>query len=514
VLARSGLVLLILLLVSPAGLRAREDPLSNPKPIVAKERLRLTHPVRVVSAVDFTPRGECVASGAGDGIVRLWDARSGRERRQLHASNSPVSAVCFSPDGHYLVSGGDDGVVHLWNADSGKELHRMTGHNGPISGLCFSPDGKTIASGSHDGSARIWTVANGTEVLVAAEESSQRMVNALCFTSDGRGLALGLLGGNIEMWRTTPGRRPDWNKHGNGNIGAFALSPDGKTLASTDKSDPYEVVLWEMSTGEVRASLSRDQGILQVAFAADGRSLFFGRMDGEIWSRSPAGKARHLGSHDGRVSGLVLSRDGHVLASSSLDGTVRLWDVPLTLAEDRFAEDNPAVDISAAAAQSLFKELQGTDATAAYRAIQELSHSPSRALPLLREHVKPIQSAVFEQISRHIADLDDNSFAVRERASAELGQLGATAEPALTAAMASDPSAEVRRRITELLEHAAYPLIPTPQEVFQIRCTELLEAIGTPEASAILKQLAGGSNLARLTREARAALERLERRPR
>jgi hypothetical protein len=71
------------------------------------------------------------------------------------------------------------------------------------------------------------------------------------------------------------------------------------------------------------------------------------------------------------------------------------------------------------------------------------------------------------------------------------------------------PSLEVYLRAQRLLrEHAANPLNYTPDELRQIRAVAVLEHIGSGEAQALLKKLAGGTP-ALLTAEALASLERL-----
>ena len=79
-------------------------------------------------------------------------------------------------------------------------------------------------------------------------------------------------------------------------------------------------------------------------------------------------------------------------------------------------------------------------------------------------------------------------------------------------ALESDPSPEARRRIGKLLDALAGPV--TAGEALRVlRAVEVLEYIGTPEAQAVLKELAQGAPEARLTQEAKAALDRLAKRP-
>ncbi|MHC5826967.1 MAG: WD40 repeat domain-containing protein, partial [Nostoc sp.] len=55
--------------------------------------------------------------------------------------NTKVYDVSFSPDGKLLASGSGDGTVKLWDAAIGKELNTLKGHSDRIYSVNFSPDG-------------------------------------------------------------------------------------------------------------------------------------------------------------------------------------------------------------------------------------------------------------------------------------------------------------------------------------------------------------------------------------
>jgi hypothetical protein len=112
------------------------------------------------------------------------------------------------------------------------------------------------------------------------------------------------------------------------------------------------------------------------------------------------------------------------------------------------------------------------------------------------------------RLRRLIAELDDDDFAARESATKELGRLDVLAESALRAALEGDVPQERRRRVEKLLEQLRGPITTT--EIRQaVRAVAVLEHIGTPEARQLLRKLTEGAPDARLTREAKAALERL-----
>ena len=75
-------------------------------------------------------------------------------------------------------------------------------------------------------------------------------------------------------------------------------------------------------------------------------------------------------------------------------------------------------------------------------------------------------------------------------------------------ALKSTQSAEVRRRIEYLMEHMQSSG-ESGERLKQTRALEVLEAMGTPAARALLDELAKGAADAWVTREAKATLERL-----
>jgi hypothetical protein len=113
-------------------------------------------------------------------------------------------------------------------------------------------------------------------------------------------------------------------------------------------------------------------------------------------------------------------------------------------------------------------------------------------------------------LEQFLADLDSDRFAVRQRAGEELEKFGELAGPAFEKVLAGRPSAEVRRQVEKLAARCAPA--GTPERLRALRAVEVLEYVGTAEARRLLETLAEGAPEARLTREAKASLERLSRR--
>jgi hypothetical protein len=114
-----------------------------------------------------------------------------------------------------------------------------------------------------------------------------------------------------------------------------------------------------------------------------------------------------------------------------------------------------------------------------------------------------------QRTSKLVADLEADDFTVRQAAAGQIKRLGRVVEPELRRRLADKPSLDLRKQLEALL--AEVPMSQFDHEqVRTLRAVQVLESIGSPAARAILKELADGSDL---TREAKGALERLDRFP-
>src|SRR5262249_41069762 len=140
---------------------------------------------------------------------------------------------------------------------------------------------------------------------------------------------------------------------------------------------------------------------------------------------------------------------------------------------------------------ALWSILGGEDAPKAYQTIWTLIEGHEQSVSFLRNQLRPVAPIDPHHLARLIADLDHRRWAVREKATRELGQLGELAEPALRQAWKGRLSAETRKRIGELLEKQEGQVF-SRQEVRVFRALEVLELVGTKEAREAVERLAQG----------------------
>ncbi len=206
----------------------------------------------------------------------------------------------------------------------------------------------------------------------------------------------------------------------------------------------------------------------------------------------------------GSIHSVAFSPDGRLLASGGADTTILLWDVA------RISQSGQplAVELPKAEVEVLWTDLSNSRANRGYRSLRRLAAARRQAVQLVQLRVRPVAAPDERRLAKRIRELDDERFATREQASAELAALGELAVPALKKALDRKPAAESVLRIRRLLEKQEQTIL-APEELRSLRCVELLEMVGTSDARRVLTKLAEGATASRLSRESRAALKRL-----
>jgi hypothetical protein len=169
----------------------------------------------------------------------------------------------------------------------------------------------------------------------------------------------------------------------------------------------------------------------------------------------------------------------------------------------------PARPLKAEEIEQLWANAAQSNLPAARRDLRALVADPERTVPFFKKRLAPTKTQVDDKrVQRLVSELDDDEFAVREKASDELAKIGSVAGPALHRALKAEPSAEARRRIEALLAKLKDDRT-TETGRRALRALEILEHIGTDQAREVLKSLAGGTPEAWLTQESQAALDRM-----
>jgi hypothetical protein len=243
-------------------------------------------------------------------------------------------------------------------------------------------------------------------------------------------------------------------------------------------------------------------------FSPDGRMLLTTDGDGGVHLREVAtGKERRrLAGHLAcEVAAAALSDDGRLLASGGYDSQALVWDLTGRTPDGRWRTGHA----DPGQLRGWWDALAGAEAGAAYTAAWGLASDPDGATALLGKQLRPVMPGDAVRVKSLVEELDHEDFDTRERAERELAGMSEGVVVELRQALERTTSAEARNRLRRLVDALEQP-VPSGKQLQTLRAVEALELMGTKEAREVLRRLAGGAPGARVTREAKASLERLD----
>jgi hypothetical protein len=476
-----------------------------------------------------------MASRGSDGRVFVWDSATGQSVTRIPGTGC---SCAFSADGESVFVLHWDNHIDVIDVQTGRTLHSLKGPDSDR-GETVRGSGKLYLSGDRRNLVRVSLLVGSGEFdllltgwdVTTRKSSFQRRRKAASWgvvSRDLRVLAVQHEAGSGDDPRFVPGSESvrletvDTGKHlfdlpkVPDRIFPVASSARGRLLATStfqyiplekeggeSAKEVYTLRLWELASAEEVLAIPITSSHT-IAFSADGRLLALVGEDRQavVYDLRRGHELRRLRGFDSAVTSLAFSPDGRRMVSGLEDGTLLVWDVTLPDASKPGPADRAVLNRA-------WADLAG-DARKAFAARGALAGWPAETVALLKERLQPIRAADPTLLRRLLADLDGDTFAGREKARAELEGLGERAADALWEALRRKPSLEARRRMEALLARLRGP-IRNRETLRAVRAIAVLEDIGTAEARAVLKTLAGGAEAARQTQEAREALDRVSR---
>ena len=263
----------------------------------------------------LSPTGKLFAYAGEDGILKVWDIQSGKQKNQLtHPLKADIDIYEELGDDYF-----DDDYFDDEDGDK-------------IETLKFSYDGKILASES-TGGVKLWDMESRKEI---GSFSCDIVPAIMGFSPCGQYLACN--GDELFLWDTINNELRLTGL----NYGPYAFigfSPCGRYLACSGD----ETFLYDLKQHEIHVRLSLPQAcerMYAAVFSSCGNYFAGGgwwkegtvKMPICLWEVETRKHIVTFLGHPTDVQALAFSPDNKLLASASYDGSILLWDVtPYTI---------------------------------------------------------------------------------------------------------------------------------------------------------------------------------------
>ena len=328
-----------------------------------QELLQLSGHTGAVNHVTWSPDGSLIATAGDDGTVLLWDGMNGEKRSTIQiarstgssiASDRVVWSLAWSPDGRYLATGSGDGYIRVWEVSSAENTLTIKAHEQHITFLAWSPLEERLVSAGMDGRARVWNMARDNMVLSLPYGWAYAE-----WAPDGEHFAVGtqpgFLDSSPEVALANPGLVAVWDfkagkplfethadKDENWGWCWVEYSPDGRYVLSRtmlqwpDITDTNKFYIFDSHSGEIVRKLEAGQDtlLLMGGWSPDGQLVAAGDYEGTIyfWEASSGELIRTLNCLSwGHI--IQWSPDGNKIAMLCIDWKESLMTIQVVDAE-------------------------------------------------------------------------------------------------------------------------------------------------------------------------------------
>jgi COMPASS component SWD3 len=329
---------------------------SSPTKLVPK--VTISNNTSEVFSVRFTPDGQFVAAGCGDGAIRIFNSFTGALAYNLQGGSNvalPTTVVRFRPSSetnktkNVLIAANATGAVQHWHMTSGKCLHSMEEEDGnQVYAMDYNLDGSQFVTAGKDTAIRVYDEATKSIVAkmkgglgfsqTASPGHSNRIFSAKVVPQDQNLIISGGWDNTVQIWDMRKGGavRSIYGPHLCGD----ALDLHENTLLTGSWRNKDQLELWDFGSGQKigevpwNAGLDRAPCMLYAAqFSRDPAARYIvaggsGSNEAKVFDR------QHGNAVVGTVTGLSrgvfavdCSPDGTKIAIAGGDASVRILDL-------------------------------------------------------------------------------------------------------------------------------------------------------------------------------------------
>ncbi|CAG8782421.1 27451_t:CDS:2, partial [Racocetra persica] len=267
--------------------------------------------------------------GFSSGIFGIWEMPDFNNIHTLSISQKAIDSVTINSTGEWLAFGSSKlGQLLVWEWQSESYVLKQQGHYYDMNTLSYSSDGQNIATGGDDGKVKVWNTMSGFCFVTFSEHTSG--VSVVEFAKNGHVLFSASLDGTVRAFDLIRYRNfRTFTSPSPVQFTSLAVDPSGEIVCA-GSMDTFEVFVWSVQTGKLLDIMAGHEGpISGLAFNPTGLLLASSSWDAtvRVWDVFERSKHVDVLRHTSDVLAVAFRPDGKQLAASTLDGQITFWNV-------------------------------------------------------------------------------------------------------------------------------------------------------------------------------------------
>ena len=325
--------------VTPEGIQKALDSRPELKIVEAKPDpiatgLAMTPVYReAIIALAFSPDGQHVLAGNGDGMLHCLDVTGSEPRRTIAAHEEWLFDLEFSPRGDRIVTAGGDNFIRLWSFPALEPLAEIEAHDDDVHDVAWLADTQ-LASAGDDMTVRLWSVEESGDVTTLQSAATSAFshdgnVPRLAQSTDGRVLLSASRDATIGIWSIRDRFEMSKQLAGhNDDVMDISVSPDANEVISV--SYDGSLCRWDLVQAKLtqRVSLSRKR-LFSVAVDWPRASAIIGGQDGLAKLDLRDCRIVRRVRDQELIARIAKDPSGDLIATASADGRIVLRDKQL-----------------------------------------------------------------------------------------------------------------------------------------------------------------------------------------
>ncbi|QQS52104.1 MAG: hypothetical protein IPM71_05060 [Bacteroidota bacterium] len=285
------------------------------------------HNSPIVSLVFDAPRN-LLYSADTDGLVNRWGFKKTPQQATKMLEN-PLGNTCLdiTGDGRWMATGTETGELQLVNTQLTSQTPRTLGaHKGKVINVQFVPGKNAIITLGADNTVKYWDLLSGEGEVILRDNSGFTDIDA---APSGRSIICVTGNGKLIRWDIESKTSELIFTHST-SLHSVAYDFESEKIAMGDREG--KVILFNALTGkQIKSFYAHGSRVLDLQFSPDNRMLASSGLDGliRIWNVENLNDLPiEIREHESWVESVAFSPDGKNLLSTSNDrNTIYIWPV-------------------------------------------------------------------------------------------------------------------------------------------------------------------------------------------